>query len=136
MLDQDTARLLVSEALKDRLSLKENDENQADLSGIIVAELILQFDNEKISFSGPVIDMETMTISTTFIQLKSSIQDCYELITLLNTKNCICSEYNILYSERSIKLSGPYNALLQKVTNFDYGKNQCVLGIELIKTKS
>lgn len=135
MLDQDTARLLVSEALKDRLSLKDdNVESQSDSNSIVI-ELILVSENDKISFSGPVVDVE-LSSNSTYIQIKSSVQDGYELFSLLNTKDCICSEYNMTLLGRSTKIIGSYKALLQKMSNFDYSKNQCTLGIELIKTKS
>lgn len=135
MLDQDTARLLVSEALKDRLSLKDdNVEAQSDSNSIVI-ELILVSENDKISFSGPVVDVE-LSSNSTYIQIKSSVQDGYELFSLLNTKDCVCSEYNMMHLGQSTKMTGSYKALLQKMTNFDYNKNQCTLGIELIKTKS
>jgi len=134
MLDQDTARLLVSEALKDRLAIKENDQSDSPSESLITIELILTSGVGNLSFAGPVIDIEAPSNSITYIQLKSSIQDGYELFSLLNETAYSCSEFSINYLDRSAKIAGPYKISLQKMTNFDYGKNQCILGIELIKT--
>jgi len=133
MLDQDTTRLLVSEALKDRLAIKENDQSVITTESMIVIELFLTFEDDKLSFTGPVIDIEVVSNSAVCIQLKSSIQDGYELFSILNQNIYKCAEYNMNYLEHSVGSTGPYKISLQKMTNFDYVKNQCLLSIELIK---
>lgn len=84
MIDQDTARLLVSEALKDRLAIKESGEVTLEQGSPLNLELILSADDQdKFSFSGPLIDLEIKSQVEKFLQFKSSVQDAYELLNLL-----------------------------------------------------
>jgi hypothetical protein len=133
MLDQDTNRVLVSEALKDRLTVKENDQDANTPDTLIAIEIIFAFGDDKLSFAGPVIELEIMQNLAICVQLKSSIPDGYELFSLLNQKDYSCIEYNMNYLDNSVKLSGPFKASLKRMMNFDIVKNQCVLVIELIK---
>jgi len=136
MLDQDTARLLVSEALKNRLLVEETDETKkVEQNEIITAEFIFSSDNEKFSFRGPVIDIEAVSHISSFIQFKSSIQDVYELFSLLKDQTFFCLSYSLNYLEKSVELVGPFKTTMKKMTNFDYVKNQCVVCVELIKIK-
>lgn len=135
MIDQDTARLLVSEALKDRLAIKDSGEVQLEQSSPLSLELILSTDDQnKFSFNGPMVDLEITSEVEKFLQFKSSIQDAHELLNLLNGHTCQCFEYSIIHLNKAVKFTGPYNATIRKITNFDYSKNQCTVSIELIKT--
>lgn len=135
MIDQDTARLLVSEALKDRLAIKESGEVTLEQGSPLSLELILSADDQdKFSFSGPLIDLEIESQVEKFLQFKSSVQDAHELLNLLNGHTCKCFEYSIVHLGKAVKFTGPYDATIRKITNFDYSKNQCTVSIELIKT--
>jgi len=136
IIDQDTARLLVSEALKDRLAIKDAEDVSLSQSNPMSLELILAVnDQDKFSFSGPITDLEFVSEVKNFLQFKSSIQDAHEFLNLLNGHTCQCFEYNITHLNKTVRFIGSYDAAIRKITNFDYAKNQCIVSIELIKTE-
>jgi len=137
MIDQDTARLLISEALKDRLSITDNDsvETRIGQNNFLNLDLVLQTEDNKFSFGGPITDIEISSKRAHNFQFKSSVQDAHELLNLINGRNCICLEYNIEHLCKSISFAGPFKTSIRKIINFNYEKNQCTVGIELIETK-
>ena len=136
MIDQDTARLLISEALKDRLAIKDTEDESLTQNNPLSLELILAInDQDKFSFSGPIIDLEFVSEVKNILQFRTSIQDAHELLNLLNGHTCKCFEYNIMYLNKIVRFIGSYSAAIRKITNFDYAKNQCIVSIELIKTE-
>jgi len=137
MLDEDTARLLVSEALKDRLIIKDNSIDSVDdlltvQNDCFTIDFCFFANDEKILFGGQIMDIEES--SSTFIQFRSIIQDAHELLDLLKIQKFACSNYAISFLDKKTNFEGPFRVYLRRISNLDYAKNQCLVSVELIKS--
>ena len=134
MLDQDSARLLVSEALRDKLLL--SDEHKAepdDQNQILCAEFIFSSRDSKFSFKSPLVDIDLN--DEIFVRVNSNIQDAHELFSLLQNQKFICENLKIYFLEKSTDVLENFKANIRKISNIDYIRNQCIVSIELIKSE-
>lgn len=135
IVDENTTRLLVSEALKEKLSDEFADED-AVVDTTLSVEFIVSTNNDKFSVSGPLLDFErNSTDSCILIQFRASITDAYEIFSLTkNQTDCKCTNYLLSCLNKKVDISGPFLLCTKQMTNFNYKTNQCTICIELIKT--
>jgi len=132
-LDESTAKLLVSEALKDQLDLPgENDPE--DLPELLV-EIFIEAKNQKFSISGLLTSL-TKDSDAVVIQNRVSVTDAHEIFSLLDEKfNAICPGYCLSLFDKTFSSDGPFKVLLRSIDNINYKTSQCAICFELVRLK-
>jgi len=132
ILDENTTRILISEALKDRFS--QNQEDQTDFSAEIIFELIVDSGEQLVSMGGQLVDLE-ITPDSEIIQISANISDAYEFFKIVNKQDHRkCQKYSLSLLQDSQEIDGPFKVSLKKMSSFNYKNNQCTLCVELVKS--
>lgn len=135
ILDEDTTRLLISEALKDKLNIDypTTENSTVESNDSMSIDIYIRTKDEALSIGGPLLDLEKDLNGSVEATFNASIPDAYEIFNILSS-DCECVKYSLSLLEKNSEIEGSFTVNLKKMTNFDYKNNQCTLCIELINS--
>lgn len=138
ILDENSARLLVSEALKDKLSVSDSDDLASDDESLeLLTEIFVESDNQKFSISGVLTNfLRDANDSNIELQNRISIADAHEIFSLIDgKKNAVCPRYTLALFNKSYGSDGPFKISLKNITSINYKTGQCTICFELVRLK-
>lgn len=138
ILDENSARLLVSEALKDKLSTPDTDDViSGDDSLELLTEIFVESDNQKFSISGVLTNfLRDANDDNLEIQNRISIADAYEIFSLIDgKKRAVCPRYALTLFDKTCGSDGPFKISLKNITSINYKTGQCTICFELVRLK-
>lgn len=134
-IDENTARLLMSEALKDKLVSGEEEELPSEQNAELLSEIFIETNDQKFSISGLLLSLNKENAEEVIeIQNRISITDAHEIFSLLNNNSsAVCTHYSLTLFQKNFDSTGPFKVSLKNISGINYKTSQCTICFELVR---
>lgn len=134
-IDNNTAKLLMSQVLKDQLDVSEDDATVGQAHPELLIEIFIEAKKQKFSISGLLTSL-TKDVNVIEIQNRVNVTDAHEIFSLLDDNvDAICPSYALSLFSKTFNADGPFKVTLKGINNISYKTDQCTICFELVRLK-